>query len=108
MVSCFTNFNNIIVISFMMKKIKKNSLPKDFDIDSVLKNKKIKTGSFHPLTQLMNKALSILTRLIFQQAILQETRKTHSGYKALSKAQITNYKTKKKNYYLERTQVQCK
>src|SRR3989344_5010821 len=83
MVSCFTNFNNIIVISFMMKKIKKNSLPKDFDIDSVL-NKKIKTGSFHPLTQLMNKALSIFERLNFEVVEGSEAETEYYNFDALN------------------------
>ena len=84
MVSCFTNFNNNIAISFMMKNIKKNFLPKDFDIDSVLKNKKIKTGSFHPLTQLMNKTLNIFERLNFEVVEGPEAETEYYNFDALN------------------------
>lgn len=49
-----------------MKEIKKNLLTKDFDIDALLRNKKIKTGSLHPLTLLINKVLHIFERLNFE------------------------------------------
>ncbi|MEK9147405.1 MAG: phenylalanine--tRNA ligase subunit alpha [Patescibacteria group bacterium] len=67
----------------MVKNVK-NLLPNDFDIDAVLSQKKIKTGSLHPLTQLINKALRIFERLNFEVIQGQEAETEYYNFDALN------------------------
>lgn len=83
MVACFNNFSNINTNSYMVKNVK-NLLPNDFDIDAVLSQKKIKTGSLHPLTQLINKALRIFERLNFEVIQGQEAETEYYNFDALN------------------------
>lgn len=83
MVPCFDNFRNINTNSHMVKNVK-NSFLGDFDIDAVLSQKKIKIGSLHPLTQLMNKALRIFECLNFEVVEGQEAETEYYNFDALN------------------------